>query len=54
MGKRDYRRREPKKEKKDAKKLPHISILPTPLNVEVVGKKKKKREAEVEEEEKES
>lgn len=46
MGKRDFRHREPKKPKKDAKKLPQISILPTPVNVEVIGKRKKKREEE--------
>jgi hypothetical protein len=48
MGKRDYRHREPKKPKKDAKKLPPVSILPTPINVEVIGKRKK-REEEAEE-----
>ena len=47
MGKRDYRHREPKKTKKEAKKLPSITtILTGPVNVEVVGKGKKKREAE--------
>jgi hypothetical protein len=45
MGRRDYRHREPKKAKKDIKKLPPVSILPTPLNVEV-AKKGKKREVE--------
>jgi len=42
MGKRDYRHREPKKAKKDVRKLPPVSILPTPVNVEVVKKEKKK------------
>jgi hypothetical protein len=46
MGRRDFRHREPKKPKKDAKKIPQVSILPTPINVEVIGKRKKKEEAE--------
>ena len=46
MGRRDYRHRESKKPKKDAKKLPPVSILPAPVNVEVVKKGKKKREEE--------
>ena len=50
MGKRDYRHREPKKTKKDAKKLPPVSIIPTPANVEVIKKGKKKEEAEEAEE----
>jgi hypothetical protein len=45
MGRRDYRHREPKKSKKDVRKLPPVSILPTPVNVEVV-KKRKRREGE--------
>ena len=49
MSRRDYRHREPKKTKKEAKKLSPITILPTPINVEVVGKGKGKREAEEEE-----
>ncbi len=49
MGKRDYRHREAKKPKKDAKKLPPISILPTPVEVEVIGKRKKRKEEEAEE-----
>ena len=44
MGRRDYRHREPKKAKKDAKKLPPVSILKTPVNVEVIKKVKKKEE----------
>ena len=48
MGKRDYRHREPKKPKKDTKKLPSVSILTTPVNVEVIKKgKKKEEEAEI-------
>ncbi len=50
MGKRDYRHREPKKTKKDTKKISPITIMPSPMQVEVVKKGKKKRE-EVEEEE---
>ena len=49
MGRRDFRHRETKKPKKDTKKLPPVSILPTPMNVEVVKKKKKTREEEAEE-----
>lgn len=43
MGKRDYRHREPKKAKKDVGKLPPLSILPTPVNVEVIKKERKER-----------
>ena len=50
MGKRDYRHREPKKTKKDTRKISPISIMPPPAQVEVIKKGKKKRE-EVEEEE---
>ena len=49
MGKRDYRRREPKKSKKDSTKISIDTILPTPANVEVVKKKRKKRVEEEEE-----
>jgi hypothetical protein len=48
MGSRDYRKREQKKPKKDNRKLPQVSILPTPISVEVI-KKKRKREEEEEE-----
>ena len=44
MGRRDYRHREPKKIKRDARKLPQVSISPAPVNVEVVKKGKKKEE----------
>lgn len=47
MGSRDYRHRETKKTKKDAKKLPKISIMTTPANVEVIRKGKKREEEEV-------
>jgi ribosomal protein L13E len=46
MGRRDYRHREPKKARKDAKKLPPVSVLKTPVRVEVIKKERKKREGE--------
>ncbi len=46
MGRRDYRHREPKKPKKDAKKVSAATILPPPMTVEVMKKGKKEREAE--------
>ncbi len=51
MGSRDYRRRESKKPKKDAKKATITSILPpTPrAEVEVIRKGKKRVEEEEEE-----
>ena len=49
MGRRDYRHREPKKSKKNAKKISPVTIVPSPIQVEVIKKGKKKRE-EVEEE----
>jgi len=49
MWKRDYRHRESKKPGKDAKKVSPVTILPSTVNVEVVGKKKKHREREEEE-----
>jgi hypothetical protein len=54
VGRRDYRHRESKKPKKDTKKIPAATILPSPITVEVIkkGKKKPKEEAEEEEEEK--
>jgi len=50
MGRRDYRHREPKKQKKDTKRISPVTIMPLPMQVEVIKKGKKKRE-EVEEEE---
>ena len=47
MGSRDYRHKETKKTKKDAKKVTPASILPTPVSVEVI-KKEKRKEAEEE------
>ena len=46
MGRRDYRHRETKKQKKDAKKISTATILTPPATVEVVKKVKKEREAE--------
>lgn len=47
MGGRDYRWRETKKPKKDAKKIPATTILPPPVTVEVIKKgKKEPREEE--------
>ena len=48
MGRRDYRHREPKKAKKESKKISPTDILPPPMTVEVVKKGKKKRESEEE------
>ena len=47
MGRRDYRHREPKKTKKDARKISAETILPPSTTVEVV--KKGKREQKLEE-----
>ncbi len=46
MGKRDIRNRESKKPRKDAKKVSPITILPPPVEVEVIRKGKKKPEEE--------
>jgi len=46
MGRRDYRRREPKKHKKDARKILPASALSAPLTVETVKKAKKERREE--------
>jgi hypothetical protein len=43
VSRRDYRHREPKKAKKDTRKLPPVSVLKTPVNVEVIKKGGKKR-----------
>ena len=48
MGRRDYRHREPKKNKKDAKKISPLNIVSTPANVEVIKKVRKKKEEEEE------
>jgi hypothetical protein len=47
MGSRDYRKREAKKPKKDAKKTAPASIIPPSTTVEVIkpkGKKERKEE----------
>lgn len=41
MGRRDYRRREPKKPKKGAQKVKPISVLVPQAEVEVIKKKRK-------------
>ena len=46
MGKRDYRHRESKKPKKDARKISAETILPPSTIVEVVKKKRKEPEPE--------
>jgi len=46
MGSRDYRHREHKKTKRDAKKASVTAILPSSTTVEVVKKKKQKEEEE--------
>jgi len=48
MGRRDYRHREPKKNKREAKRISPTTILPPPMTVEVVKKGKRKREVEEE------
>ena len=49
MGSRDYRKREPKKQKKSAKKISEVNIVTTPVEVEVIKKGKKKEWFEEEE-----
>jgi len=46
MGRRDYRHRESKKPKKDAKKILADTILPSPVTVEVIKKGKKEGKEE--------
>jgi hypothetical protein len=48
MGRRDIRAREPKKAKKDAKKVSQVNILTTPPPVEVIKKARKKKSEEEE------
>ncbi len=50
MGRRDYRHRESKKQKKDTRKVAPINIIQPSVQVEVIGKGKKKREEAGEEE----
>lgn len=49
MGSRDYRRREPKKPKKDVKKTVIPPVLPPSITVEVIRKGKKGPKEEEEE-----
>ena len=46
MGKRDYRHREPKKPKKNAKRPSGSDLLPAPAGVEVIKKGKKEKVTE--------
>ena len=46
MGRRDFRHREPKKPKKDAKKISAATVLPPPVTVEVIKKGKKEPKEE--------
>jgi hypothetical protein len=46
MGRRDFRRRESKKPKKEAKKISAETILPPPITVEVIKKGKKEPKTE--------
>jgi hypothetical protein len=46
MGRRDYRHRESKKPKKDARKISPATIVQPPMTVEVVRKGKKERKEE--------
>ncbi len=52
MGSRDKQHREPKKKKKEAKKIAPLSIMTTPTEVEVIkkGKQREGRRAKEEEE----
>ena len=49
MGRRDFRHREPKKTKKESKKISPVDILPPSVATELVKKVKKKQESEEEE-----
>ena len=46
MGKRDYRHRETKKQKKIVKKIAVTDIMTSPVTVEVIKKKRKEPEEE--------
>ena len=46
----DYSKREKKKAKKEAKKLPPVTIITPPVEVEVIRKGKKREGIELEEE----
>ena len=49
MGSRDYSHKEKKKTKKDLKKISPVTILTTPVEVEVIKKGKKNKGEEEEE-----
>lgn len=49
MGRRDFSHRE-KKKKKEGKKIAPVTLITTPVQVEVIRKGKKKEESEPEEE----
>jgi hypothetical protein len=51
MGSRDKGHKETKKQKKDSKKLPQLTIMTTPTEVEVIKKGKQREGRRVEEEE---
>ena len=51
MGSRDKGHKETKKQKKDAKKLPQVTIMTTPTEVEVIKKGKQREGRRIEEEE---
>lgn len=51
MGSRDRGRREQRKPKKDEKKIPQVTIMTTPPEVEVIKKGKQREGRRVEEEE---
>ena len=49
MGRRDYSQKEKKKTKKDLKKISPVTIMTTPVEVEVIRKGKKNKGEEEEE-----
>ena len=51
MGKGDRGHKEQKKQKKDTKKIPQITVMTTPVEVEVIKKGKQREGRRVEEEE---
>jgi hypothetical protein len=51
MGSRDKARREQRKSKKDVKKIPQVTIMTTPVEVEVIKKGKQREGRKIEEEE---
>ncbi len=51
MGSRDKGRKEQKKHKKDVKKIPQLTVMTTPTEVEVIRKGKQREGRRVEEEE---